>query len=281
MSNNAHALIKLTSKLYNSPQLITQDIFAPILDYLTLRNAGLIEMKTTTKEAPKKPEYVKASSGKSIGEIQVSGALTYKPVEMMCAPNGTSYQQLVTDTEQLISQGVKTILYTHASGGGEAAHCFTTANRLRELADANGVTLVTYIDEMSASAALALGIISDHVVIHPSAKTGSIGCVCAVVDRSKALADAGLKPIFISSTAGKTPYQSDGSFSQSFLDNLQAEVTELGNQFAQHVEKYTGMPSEKFLSLDAQVFNASRAKELGLVTAVMNHQEFADFLANL
>lgn len=281
MSNNAHALIKLTSKLYNSPQLITQDIFAPILDYLTLRNAGLIEMKTTTKEAPKKPEYVKASSGKSIGEIQVSGALTYKPVEMMCAPNGTSYQQLVTDTEQLISQGVKTILYTHASGGGEAAHCFTTANRLRELADANGVTLVTYIDEMSASAALALGIISDHVVIHPSAKTGSIGCVCAVVDRSKALADAGLKPIFISSTAGKTPYQSDGSFSQSFLDNLQAEVTELGNQFAQHVEKYTGMPIEKVLSLDAQVFNANRAKELGLVTAVMNHQEFAEFLANL
>ena len=281
MSNNAHALIKLTSKLYNSPQLITQDIFAPILDYLTLRNAGLIEMKTTTKEAPKKPEYVKASSGKSIGEIQVSGALTYKPVEMMCAPNGTSYQQLVTDTEQLISQGVKTILYTHASGGGEAAHCFTTANRLRELADANGVTLVTYIDEMSASAALALGIISDHVVIHPSAKTGSIGCVCAVVDRSKALADAGLKPIFISSTAGKTPYQSDGSFSQSFLDNLQAEVTELGNQFAQHVEKYTGKKKKKVLSLDAQVFNANRAKELGLVTAVMNHQEFAEFLANL
>lgn len=277
----SHELIRLMGSVINSPQLITQDSFAPILDYLTLRNAGLIEMKAATKEAPKKPEYVKASSGKSIGEIQVSGALTYKPVDMMCAPNGTSYQQLVADTEQLISQGAKTILYTHASGGGEAAHCFTTANRLRELADENGVTLVTYIDEMSASAALALGIISDHVVIHPSAKTGSIGCVCAVVDRSKALADAGLKPIYISSTAGKTPFQEDGSFSKSFLDNLQAEVTELGNQFAQHVEKYTGMPIEKVLSLDAQVFNANKAKELGLVTAVMNHQEFAEFLANL
>ena len=277
----SHELIRLMGSVVNTPHLITQDSFAPILDYLTLRNAGLVEMKAATKEAPKKPEYVKASSGKSIGEIQVSGALTYKPVEMMCAPNGTSYQQLITDTEQLISQGVKTILYTHSSGGGESAHCFTTANRLRELADENDVTLVTYIDEMSASAALALGIISDHVVIHPSAKTGSIGCVCAVVDRSKALADAGLKPIYISSTAGKTPFQADGSFSQSFLDNLQAEVTELGNQFAQHVEKYTGMPIEKVLSLDAQVFNANRAKELGLVTAVMNHQEFAEFLANL
>lgn len=277
----SHELIRLLGTVVNTPHLITQDSFAPILDYLTLRNAGLIEMKAAVKEAPKKPEYVKASSGKSIGEIQVSGALTYKPVEMMCAPNGTSYQQLITDTEQLISQGVKTILFTHSSGGGEAAHCFTTANRLRELADENGVTLVTYIDEMSASAALALGIISDHVVIHPSAKTGSIGCVCAVVDRSKALADAGLKPIYISSTAGKTPFQADGSFSQNFLDNLQAEVTDLGNQFAAHVEKYTGMPIEKVLSLDAQVFNANRAKELGLVTAVMNHQEFADFLANL
>lgn len=277
----SHELIRLMGSVVNTPHLITQDSFAPILDYLTLRNTGLIEMRDTSKEAPKKPEHVKANSGKSIGEIQVSGALTYKPVQMMCAPDGTSYQQLITDTEQLISQGVKTILYTHSSGGGEAAHCFTTANRLRELADENGVTLVTYIDEMSASAALALGIISDHVVIHPSAKTGSIGCVCAVVDRSKALADAGLKPIYISSTAGKTPFQSDGSFSQSFLDNLQAEVTELGNQFAQHVEKYTSIPVEEILALDAQVFNAKRAKELGLVTAVMNHQEFAEFLANL
>lgn len=277
----SHELIRLMGNVVNSPQLITQDSFAPILEYLTLRNTGLIEMKSATKEAPKKPEYVKSFSGKSIGEIQVSGTLTYKPVEMMCSPNGTSYQQLVNDTEQLISQGVKTILYTHSSSGGEAAHCFTTADRLRELADNNGVTLVTYIDEMSASAALALGIISDHVIIHPSAKTGSIGCVCAIVDRSKALADAGLKPIYISSTAGKTPFQADGSFSQTFLDNLQAEVTELGNQFAAHVEKYTGIPIEEVLLLDAQVFNAKKAKELGLVTDIMNHQQFAEYIANL
>jgi ClpP class serine protease len=277
MNDISHSLLKLSSTVYNSPQLITEDSFAPILDYLSLRNSGLIDMRTeTTKVEPRKPSMVK-----TVGEIQVTGALTYKPVSMMCSEGGTSYQQLIEDTEQLISQGVKTIVYTHSSGGGQALHCFSTANRLRQLADENGVTTVTYIDEMSASAALALGIQSDHVIIHPEAKTGSIGCVCAILDKSKALADAGLKPIYISSTAGKTPYAADGSFSQSFLDNLQAEVTELGNQFAAHVEKYTNIPVEKVLSLDAQMFSATRAKELGLVTAVMNHQEFAEFLANL
>lgn len=273
----SHELLKLTGSIVNSPQLITEDSFAVILDYLALRNSGVINMGVVEKAVePKKP----ASMGK-IGEILVSGSLTYKPVNALCGEVGTSYQQLINDTEQLISEGVKTIVFTHSSSGGEAAHCFSTANRIRELADQNDVKLITYIDELAASASYALAVIADEVISHPSAKSGSIGCVCAVVDRSKALADAGIKPIYISSTQGKTPFKEDGSFSKKFLDNLQTEVTELGNQFAEHVSKYSGVPVEDILALDAQVFNATKAKEIGLVNKIMNHQEFAAYLAKL
>jgi ClpP class serine protease len=270
----AHNLIRLSEMVWNTPQLITEETFSPILQYLTDRNNHQFVLgKDAPVVAAKKPQKVGG-----IGELKISGALTYKPVQMMCSEGGTSYQGLLEDAEELIEMGVDTILLVAESGGGQALMCFSTANRLRELADESGTKLVTYIDTVSASACLALTIVADEVIIHPEAITGSIGCVCAILDRSKALADAGLKPIYISSTEGKTPFQADGSFSQKFLDKMQKDVTALGMNFAEHVHKYTGIPVEDVLALDAQMFNAEEALSLGLVNKIMNHQEFARYI---
>ena len=273
-----HSLFRLSSQVWNTPQLITEESFSPILQYLTERNLGTILAEGVVKDSTKveKKELVRG-----IGEISISGSLTYKPLQSYCGEVGTSYQGILEQAEELIEMGVKTIVMTHSSGGGEAMMTFATADRLRELADNNDIKLISYIDTISASASLALGIVADEVVIHPEAKTGSIGCVCAVLDRSKALSNAGLKPIYISSTAGKTPFQSDGSFSQSFLDGLQEDVSALGMKFAEHVTKYTGIPVEDVLALDAKMFRAEKALELGLVNKIMNHQQFAEYLSKI
>lgn len=274
----AHNLIYLSSKVYNTPHLITQEQFTPILNYLSNRNSGNVEF-VAQKVEPSSKKPVKIVD--KYGELSINGALTYKPVNMMCSDGGTSYQQLLIDAEELIASGVKVIVMTHDSGGGEAAHMMSTADRLRELADQNGVKLISYIDTLSASAALGLGIVADEVIIHPEAKTGSIGAVVALLDNSKALAEAGLKPIFISSTEGKVPYAEDGSFTKKFLDNMQEQVTALGNKFANHVHKYSGIPVEDILALDAQVYNAEDALKLGLVNKIMNHQQFYEYLSTL
>lgn len=276
MNKVAHSLFRMSSKVWNTPQFITQEDFTPILQYLSSRNAGDIEFGVVDKK-----DKVEPSRAGKFGELQVSGSLTYKPVMSMCGEVGTSYQQLLEDAEYLIDAGVKTIILTHNSGGGEAQMMMTSANRLRELADENDVKLISYIETLSASASLGLGIVADEVIIHPEAKTGSVGAVVALLDRSKALADAGLKPIYLSSTEGKTPFAPDGSFSQKFLDTLQAEVVDLGARFAEHVSKHSGIPVEDILALDAQVFNATKAKEIGLVNKIMNQQEFAAYLAKL
>lgn len=272
----AHKLYRLLDSVYNTPHLVTEAALKPIVEYLQARNedasfAIVAEAKSADKRKPEKAG--------GIGEIKIDGVLTYRPIEGLCGPVGVSYQGILEQAEELIEMGVDTILMTHSSPGGQAAHCFSTALELREMCDEHNIRLITYIDEYSASAALALGIIADEVIIHPSASTGSIGCVVCLMDTSKALANAGIKPIFIASTPGKTPYENDGSFSQDFLDGLQEDVTRLGNQFAEHVAKFTGIPVKDVLAMNAKMYHAEAALEVGLVNKIMDHKQFAAYIA--
>lgn len=272
----AHALLRLQESLYNTPQLITQESFNPILDYLSHRNAPDFVV-AQNKEPTKRRAPTKYGN---VGEILVDGSLTYKPVNMMCSDGGTSYQGILEDAQMLIDSGIKKLVTTHSSGGGQASHCFDTASQLRDMCDAAGVKWFAYIDTISASASLALDIAADEVIIHPDAQTGSIGCVLALLDTSKRNEMMGVKPVYISSTAGKTPFLEDGSFSKDFLQKMQEDVSRLGNQFAEHVNKFTGIPIEDILAMDAQMFHAEKALELGLVNKILTHKQFLDYLDN-
>ena len=95
------------------------------------------------------------------------------------------------------------------------------------------------------------------------------------------MSDAGLKPIYIASTAGKTGFAEDGSFTPEFIAEVQAQVSDLGNQFAQHVSTYTGIPVEDILAMNAKTFNATDAVDIGLANGVMDHPQFAAYLAQL
>lgn len=273
----SHKLHRLLGSLYNSPQLITASAMKPIVEYLQERNSSGFNFIVESKSAdPKK----KAEQIGGIGEIKVDGAISYQPVEGMCGPSGTSYSGILEQAEELIEMGVDTILLTFSSPGGAAAHCFTTCQELRDMADLANVKIISYIDEMAASAALALSVIADEVIIHPSATTGSVGCVCCIYDTSKAMEMAGVKPRYIASTPGKTPFLEDGSYSPEFMDNLQEDVTRLGNQFAAHVSKFTGVPVDEILAMDAKMFHAEKAVEVGLANKILDHKQFAKYMAD-
>jgi ClpP class serine protease len=272
----AHSLFRFASSLYNTPHLITAEAATNLLDYINARNSP--EFSSTIVVKDKEP--VKPQKLEKIGELQVDGALSYKPILGACGGiTGCSYQGILEQAQMLIDDGITTLITVHSSPGGQASHCFSTANDLRAMCDEAGVTWYSYIDTMSASASLALNIAADEVIIHPDAQTGSVGCVVSLLDRSKAMEMAGLKPIYISSTPGKTPFAEDGSFSKEFLAEMQDEVTRLGNLFAQHVHSYTGIPVADILSWDAKMFHADAALETGLVNKVMDHKQFSAYVA--
>ncbi len=276
----ARSLYRLLGSVMNTPHLITESALHPIIDYLQNRtfNSDSIVFEQSSDKVEKEEESPYLQDG--TGTIIVDGTLTYKPVYGMCGPVGTSYLGILSQVEMLINEGADTIVMVHSSPGGMASHCFSTALDLRAMCDDANVKLVTYIDELSASAALALGVVADEVIIHPSASTGSVGCVICLHDLSKAYEKAGVKPVYISSTPGKTPFAQDGSFSASFIENLQEEVTRLGNEFAAHVSEFTSIPVKQIMKMDAKVFNAEKALELGLVNQILDHKQFAAYMAD-
>ena len=213
--------------------------------------------------------------------LNVDGSLTYKPLQTMCGSVGTSYQQLEDEVEDAIEAGAKTIVMNITSGGGEASHVFETAQNIRSMCDEGGVKLLAYADTIMCSAAYALGVIADVVMVNPSSQVGSIGCVVCLLDESVAYENAGLKRIFITSGENKVPFDTDGTFKKDFLEEIQEDVDEINTQFSEFVSKYTGISSEIIRGFQAKVFGAEEATELGLANGVMTNKEFAAYVASV
>lgn len=273
-----HSLIRLTEKVYNTPHLITPEAFNVVLDYLDSRNTvGKIEMRSEGDGyADKEKPYANG-----LGVLKVDGSLTYKPVMTLCGEAGTSYQSLVAHVEEMAEAGVKTIVMEVTSGGGEASHVFQACEDIRAIVDEHGIKLIGYADTLAASAAYALISICDEVIANPSASLGSIGCVVALMDMSKAYEQAGLKRIFITSGENKVPFAEDGSFKQEFLDDVQESVNKLNAEFAAHVSKYTGIDMDTIMGFQAGVFDADEALEKGLANKIMTNKQFAAYVAKL
>lgn len=298
----AHNLTRFSRTIFNTPQYIIQSEFDPIAQYLIKRqfDPSLIittkkkDKKCDDKEGPEVPDCpsddpeVEMSMDEegmhivgNIGVIEVEGALSYQPIYTLCGKVGTSYEELIEWTSELAEMGIKTIIYEFSSGGGQAAHLWDTTQTLRDILTENGIRSIAYIDEYAASAAYALAVICDEVIIHPSAEAGSIGCVVCLTDYSKAMDKEGIKPIYITSTSGKVPFNEDGSFSDKFLAKVQESVDRLGDEFVNHVAKYTGLSVEEIKATDAQSFYADKALALGLVNKVMTHREFNNYLSTI
>lgn len=273
-----HSLFRLTSRVYNTPHLITPQAFSTILDYLDARNTTEVEMFVPVDDASKQSEKPYANG---LGVLTVDGSLTYKPVMTACGEAGTSYQSLVAQVEEMAEAGVKTIVMEVTSGGGEASHVFQACEDIRAIADANGIKMIGYADTIAASAAYALISICDEVIANPSASVGSIGCVVALMDMSKAYEKAGLKRIFITSGENKVPFDEDGSFKKEFLDEVQESVDRLNAEFATHVSKFTGLSVDAIMGLEAGCFDADKALEIGLINKVMTNKEFAAYVASI
>jgi ClpP class serine protease len=248
-----------------------------ILTYLEKRNASFDSWGDSDDE-DKDPYETEVDEG--IACINVHGAITYRPVYGACGETvGTSYMGLVKEVQEAISLGAKTIVFNFDSCGGQAAGCFEAANEIRSLCDENDVALYSYLDMMACSAGYALACVADEVIANPSAEAGSIGCVVALQDTSEAMRKLGVKRIFVTSGSEKVPFDEDGSFKQSFIDDIQADVNRLNMEFTAHVSNYTGLSADEIVALQANTFNAYKAKEIGLVNQVMTKNEFVTYIA--
>lgn len=264
----------LAEKINNKPLLITEDALTPILSYLENRTEAAISNEDTKRRnAP--------SIAERTAMIPVSGSLSYEKTWLGAMCGMTSYQQLVEDVEEMLDLGAKTIVLDVDSGGGEAYGCFETAMSIKKRVADAGAKLITYVDGMAASAAYALASVADEVIINPMAEAGSIGVLIRLIDSSEAMKKAGYKQIYITSAKSKVPFDADGGFKKEFLEDLQSRVDKLHTQFLDHVSMNRNISTESINNMQAKVFDAEKALQLGLVDKIMSHEDFFEYLADL
>lgn len=85
--------------------------FRAITSYIRDRNLGLLSDPVYKGGEGKGLDSEELSIFGGVGVIQIEGPITYKPVEMLCAPEGTSYLKLIDQVEEMVEAGVKAIVF--------------------------------------------------------------------------------------------------------------------------------------------------------------------------
>ncbi len=224
-------------------------------------------------------EYDKTTK---IGVIPITGMLVDRYDPFLDWYVGiTAYETVLEDAKAMLEAGAETIVQHVDSGGGQAYNMLSSATELRNMVDQYGAKLITYNDGVMASAAYGVGSVSHEVYAHPDAETGSVGVVISLTDYSALYKQAGIKRIWITAGEGKVPYNEDGSFSKSFLENLQEKVDSLYERFTSHVSSYRNISQESMKELGANVYSTDKAIEAGLVDKAMTREEFVSYIKEL
>lgn len=280
----AHELIRIKSKLQNTPHLIDQNTFETVMDYLTSRSADselpVTEMKSGGGGGGRYADNYNPDT--KTGVMYIEGPLSYKPVTIMgfdCG--GTSYVSLKEQMEGMVAMGATTVAMLADSGGGEAHGMMDTGNYIRKLADDNGIKLIAYVDGMSASACYGLTCIADEIILSSDSMVGSIGVLIQLYNNSKQLEKEGVERTFITAGKDKVPFAEDGSFTKEFIDRLQGQVDTLYEGFTAHVATHRGMTQDAVKATEANVFLAQESIDLGLADSIMTPEDFWTYLADV
>ena len=273
-------LSKFKEKLDNTPHLMTSQAFLNIAEFLNNPPNDLIMGLFDDEDDEDSGDSNNYSADTKVGTIFITGSLTYQTEWYQKYFGGNSYENIKAEAENLISKGAKTLLLWQDSGGGEAYNMFETANYLRKLADDNNVTILSYVDGMSASASYGLSSIADEIIANPQSEVGSIGVVVRLRNVNKAMKAAGVEDKYVYFGTNKIPYDANGEWSKDFIDNVQAKVDNLGAEFTEFVAGHRKLSVEAVKATNAATFTSSEAKAKGLIDSVMTHEEFYTYLAD-
>jgi ClpP class serine protease len=278
--SKAHKLLRLAHELIdNKPLLMEENSLRSIAQYLETRSDSLtaLEASLLTDES----ERMQKVLTDNLAVIPIEGSLTYQSSFLSALCGMTTYQGLLADVEEAISLGVKTIVFSVDSGGGQAFSMVSTADAIRARLDKAGIRSIAYVDGTSASAAYGLSVIADEIVAHPDSNIGSVGVVIRLTDASEKLKKEGVKPVYITSAQSKVPFDTEGRFKEDFISELQESVDSLHTRFSQHVATYRNMSVDAVNATQAKVYDAEKALSVGFIDKIMNHDQFAEYLEQI
>lgn len=118
------------------------------------------------------------------------------------------------------------------SPGGMAAGNIDCARELRALIDASGKPCVAHAGTMACSAAYAIAVAADRIVLTADGVVGSIGTLATVYDRTKSNEQEGYDVRVVRSGALKADPHPDVPLTDASVARVRARINELAGHFA-------------------------------------------------
>ncbi|MEZ5764897.1 MAG: S49 family peptidase [Xanthobacteraceae bacterium] len=299
-------LAHIADRVLNQPLLLTPEKLAVIAHFLE----GRIEIDASELAAQFKAEgedeVTKVLGSRYVGEFELSdpdnprsarkpyrttkqgaaiipvhGSLVNRGGWLDAMSGLTSYEKLKFQVgEAAKDPAVQSILLDIDSPGGEAIGAFETADAIRLAGQSKPVIAVA--NGLCCSAAYALASGATKIVTSRSSVVGSIGTFILHLDRSKQLADMGVKPTLIAVGKRKGDGLPHFELSDEAKTELQSYAIRINNLFVSTVAaNRPRTTADSILALEAGVFIGAEAIEHGLVDEVATLEEVLDYLARL
>ena len=179
------------------------------------------------------------------------------------------------------SKDVKSVVLNIDSGGGAVNGLEGTGAMIRALDAVKPV--IAYTDGSMMSAAYWLGISARSTFSSRTAQSGSIGTLIVHLDRSKQLADNGIKPTLVRYGKYKALANPLEPLSKEGEEHLQNMADEAGQIFVDYASSRRGVTAGEFQKTmgEGRVFMGQSALKVGLVDAVMSTAELASHMKTL
>ncbi len=216
--------------------------------------------------------------GTRIFTMCIEGPLVHKP-DMSGWSYWENYEDIADCFTALIhDDDVDAVVLKINSPGGEVSGLFETIKIMTAAKVSSGKPVVAYIDEDCYSAAYALAMVADDIVVPPTGNVGSIGVITVMAECTEANKKAGIRVEVIKSGDLKADGHPNVELTDDAIARTQAKVDELAVMFFDLVADTRGIPSSKIAGFQAGTFTGDAAVKSGLADIVMS---FADCLTLL
>uniref|UniRef100_UPI003BAB7203 S49 family peptidase n=1 Tax=Stappia sp. TaxID=1870903 RepID=UPI003BAB7203 len=203
----------------------------------------------------------------SVARISMIGELVNRGAWMGASSGLTSYEGFAEQLDRAAADDeVHSIVLDVNTPGGEAGGMIETARKVREIAQRKPVHAV--VNSLAASAGYGLVSGASEIIATESASLGSIGVVFVHFDRSKYLEERGVRATVLHAGARKVDGHPFAPLEGDALANLQGRIDYLMDQFVGLVSDHRGLSGEAVRAMEANVFPAPVAVEMGLADRI-------------
>lgn len=277
----------IATRLFNTPLAIApgklEVIMAALADRFGLTRVFRMDGSTVALNMWDKGEEADSPRGYGIvgnvAIIPVQGTLVQKLGTLKPYSGMTGYDGIRANISVAMNDDdVKAIVFDIDSPGGEVAGCFDLVDAIYDLRGTKPMWSI--LTECAYSAAYALASATDRIVVPRTGGTGSVGIICAHVDFSKALTDAGINVTLISYGARKADGNEYLPLSEEALKRFQAEVDTMGELFVETVARNRDLAASRVRGTQAGTYLGTSSVEIGFADEVTAPDEGFNSLLN-